>query len=436
MSNREQFSSELATLLTMAGAAIGLGNVWRFPYMMGSYGGSAFLLVFLLCLVFFAIPAVMGEWALGRETRRGPIGAFTAAAGPKLGRVIGYTLVFTVIIANSYYLVIIGNVFYSAYFSVVHGFTEQSIPVFQENLANGSLQYAICAGLLLAALLVIYRGLRGGIEMVSKVFVPFFFITMLYLIFAAFQLEGAGAKMLEFLQPDFSQVDGKVIFAAMGQAFFSIGLGGTYTLIYGSYMNSRSSLPKQAVFVALSDTSAALLAGMFIFPVCLVLGLQLDAGPKLIFVTMPLLFELMPGGQWLGTFFLLSLSMVAFLSAIAALEVVVGGLSDGGDFSLSRKQLIVIVGVVEMALMFGPAMWPDIIGTLDLIFGSGAQVVGSCLALLALTFGIKKAITLKQVFGDKPGALAGFYFFWINWVVPGALLLVLLGFIFNAISGE
>jgi NSS family neurotransmitter:Na+ symporter len=222
----------------------------------------------------------------------------------------------------------------------------------------------------------------------------------------------------------------------MVQAFFSICLGGTYALIYGSYMNSRSSLPKQAIFTALSDTSAALLAGLFIFPVCLVLGLQLDAGPNLIFVTMPALFEQMPGGQLLGTFFLLSLSMVAFLSAIAALEVVVGGLSDGGDFSLSRKQLIVIVGVIEAVLMFGPAMWPDIIGVMDLFFGSGAQVVGSCLALLALTMGLKKAIALKQVFGDKQGVVASVYFFWVSWVVPGALFLVLLGFIFNSTSGE
>jgi NSS family neurotransmitter:Na+ symporter len=196
VSNREQFTSELSTLLTMAGAAIGWGNVWRFPYMMGSYGGSAFLLVFLFCMIFFAIPAVMGEWALGRETRRGPIGAFSAAVGPKLGRLIGYTLVFTVIVANSYYLVVIANVFYSAYFSVAYGFTEQSIPVFQERLANGYLQYAVCLGLLLAALLIIYRGLKNGIEIVSKIFVPFFFFTMMYLIYAAFQLPGAADKMV------------------------------------------------------------------------------------------------------------------------------------------------------------------------------------------------------------------------------------------------
>lgn len=420
----------------MAGAAIGLGNVWRFPYMMGSYGGSAFLLLFLFCMVFFAIPAVMGEWSLGRHTRHGPIGAFKEAVGPRLGRVIGYLLVFSVIMANSYYLVVIGNVFYSAYFSIAHGFTEQSIPVYQDSLSNGVLQYTVCLGLLLAALMIIYRGLKNGIEIVSKIFVPFFFITMLYLIFAAFQLPGAGEKMLEFLQPDFNQIDSTVMFAAMGQAFFSIGLGGTYTLIYGSYMSARSSLGKQAVFTALSDTSAALLAGLFIFPVCLVLGLQLDAGPKLIFVTMPALFEQMPGGQWLGTFFLLSLSMVAFLSAIAALEVVVGGLSDGGDFSLSRKQLIVIVGSIEAVLMFGPAMWPDIIGVMDLFFGSGAQVLGSCFALLALTLGLKRSVALGQVFGDKRSALASVYFFWVNWVVPGVLLLVLLGFVFNAISGE
>lgn len=435
MSSREHFSSELSTLLTMAGAAIGLGNVWRFPYMMGSYGGSAFLLVFLFCTVFFAIPAVMGEWALGRHTRHGPIGAFSAALGPKLGRVIGYSLVITVIIANSYYLVVIGNIFYSAYFAITQGFDSQSIPVFQQNLSNGSLQYGVSCILLLAAIFTVYKGLRNGIEVVSKLFVPFFFLTMLYLIFAAFQLPGASEQMLVFLTPDFGQINSEVIFTAMGQAFFSMGLGGTYILIYGSYMNASSSLPKQALFTAFSDTSAALLAGMFIFPVCLVLGFKLDTGPNLIFVTMPALFEQMPGGQILGAFFLLALSMVAFLSAIAALEVIVGGLSDSGDIPLSRKKIVIIIGIIELLLMVGPAMRPEIIGTLDLIFGSGTQVLGSCLALIALTFGFKKSITLKQVFGKEKGLIPRIYFFWIHWVVPCVLLLVLISFIFDAIKG-
>ena len=435
MANRQIFSSNLVTLLTMAGAAIGLGNVWRFPYMMGSYGGSAFLCVFLLFMFLFAVPAITGEWALGRETRGGAVGSFTKAVGPVLGRIIGYLLIFGVVVANSYYLVVIANVVFSGYFSVVHGFNEQTIPVYNALLQDGTTQYLLAASLLLVALFVVYKGLNDGIGLISKLFVPFFFIVMVLLIFAAISLEGATEQAMEFLKPDFASLTPKHIFAAMGQAFFSVGLGGTYILIYGSYMRREASLTKGAIFTGLSDTSAALLAGLFVIPTILVFGLDLAAGPQLIFVTLPHLFNQMPHGQLVGSFFLLAFSMVAYLSAIGAIEVIVGGVSDDADrHKLTRNRVIVLFGAIELVLIAPSCFNPEIIGTLDLYFGSGLQVLGSCLALLALTWGLGRSKTLNQVFGRDTGFIPKLFFFWLQWVIPAALIAVLSGYIYGVVN--
>lgn len=436
MATRQVFSSNLATLLTMAGAAIGLGNVWRFPYMMGSYGGSAFLFIFLLFMLLFAVPAITGEWALGRETRGGAVGSFVKAVGPVWGRVIGYLLILGVVVANSYYLVVIANVVFSSYFSVAYGFSEQTIPAYKDFLQDGSTQYLVASLLLFIALFVIYKGLNRGIEFVSKLFVPFFFVTMMLLVAYVFSLDGAVDQMFEFLTPDFSSLTSKSIFAAMGQAFFSVGLGGTYILIYGSYMRKETSLSRGAVLTGLSDTGAALLAGLFIMPTILVFGLNMAAGPQLVFVTLPHLFEQMPLGRVVGSFFLIAFSLIAYLSAIGAIEVIVGGVSDDADRNkLTRNRVLVLFGLIELVLMLPSSFTPEIIATLDLFFGSGLQVLGSCLALLALTWGLGRQKTLMQIFGRVNGVIPSLFFIWLQWVIPAALVLVLVGYVHGAING-
>lgn len=418
----------------MLGVSVGLGNVWRFPYMMGKYGGSAFLFVYLGFTVLFAIPAVMAEWALGRETRKGPIGAFSAALGPGLGRIVGYMLLFTVLVANSYYLVVIGNVLYTTAFSIFRGFTQNSIPVFEEGLGRGLLQYEIAVGTLVVSLYVIYRGLNKGIEWVSKLFVPFFAAAMVYLVVSAFSLEGAGREFLAFLKPDFAALKPSHVFAALGQAFFSLGLGGTFLLIYGSYLKEDQEIPRAAIMTGLGDAGAALNASLFIIPSILVFGLDLTSGPKLIFYTLPRLFSVMPAGQLLGSLFLVALSMVAFLSDVAALEVLVGGLNDGFTAKWTRTRIIVVVGLLEALLMLPSALHPNLIGVLDLVFGSGMQIFGSTLAVIGLTWGLGKMTAVRQIFDRPAGRWHEVFYFWLRWVIPGTLLLILGSYIYSSVT--
>lgn len=409
----------------MAGAAIGLGNVWRFPYMMGQHGGTAFLLVYLCFVCLLAVPALMGEWSLGREARGGTIAAFSRTLGPRWGRGLGYALILGMFCSSSYYLVVVANVGYTAYYSTLHGFADDQLAPFRDGLVSGPLQYGISLALLAAVLWVAWRGLNRGIERVSNLFVPFFFLVLLYLIYSTFQLPGSVGKMAEYLQPDFSQLGWQSIFAALGQAAFSVGLGGTIMVIYGSYLKPGTRLLPAAASTAAADTGAAFLASLFIFPTMLVFGIAPDAGPKLIFHTMPHLFGEMAGGRVLGSFFLWALFLVAFLSGLAALEVVIGSLADDAERTgLTRRRAIALVGAVEVVLVALPAFKPDVIGILDLVFGSGMLATGSALALLALTRCLPRDTVLRQL-GDGPLARAIYH--WLRWVVPPIFLIIIAG---------
>jgi len=428
---RQVFHSRLTTVLTMIGVAVGLGNVWRFPYMMGRYGGSAFLLAYVAFVILFALPALMAEWAFGRETRNGPLGAFQHTFG-RAGSVVGAILLFTVLVANSYYLVVVSNVTYTAAFSLVYGFDSANAGSYQAGLNNGGLQAAIAIAIIGTAMFVLTKGLNRGIERISKIFVPLFGIIVTYLIVSSLALPGAVSALGSFLRPDVSQLNGTSIFAAMGQAFFSLSLGGTFYVIYGSYLRESETIPKPAALTAMGDVGAALLASLFIVPTTLVFGIDMSTGPQLIFETLPELFRQIPGGRVLGTLFLVGLGLVAYLSSVAAFQVLAGALTD--SFSLPILKAVVIVATAETVLMVPTAMNPALIGPLDLVFGSGMQVLGSGLTLVALTWGLGRATTLKQIFPDSRTWVSSVYYHWVKWVVPAVLLVILAGYVVQSLG--
>jgi len=408
---------------------VGLGNVWRFPYMMGRFGGSAFLIVYVICVVGFALPALMAEWALGRETRSGPLGAFDGAFG-RWGKGIGILLLITVLVANSYYVVVVANVTYTAGFSIAFGFGPGTMERYEAGLNNGALQAGVGLLLIITALWVIGTGLNKGIERISKLFVPFFGFVVLYLIIATMMLPGAPGHLAAFLEPNFADLTPTSVFAAMGQAFFSLSLGGTFYLIYGSYLREEEVIPTSAAWTAAGDVSAALLAALFIVPATLAFGLDLETGPRLIFVTLPELFARIPGGRVLGTLFVIALGFVAYLSSVAAFQVLVGTIQD--HFTVRTRSALILVGAAEAALMLPSAMRPSLIGTLDLIFGSGMQVLGSGLTLIALAWGLGRFTTQNQVFRRTDGFGPTSYYLWVKWIVPLGLATVLALYIIDS----
>jgi len=301
---KNQYSSRFGAVLTMIGVAVGLGNVWRFPYMMGTYGGSAFLFIYLIFTILLAFPALLTEMSLGKKVGGGTIMAYISIFGNRYGKLLGHLLIGVVTIAGSYYAVVVANVFFSTVFSILKGFSSATSKNYNELLSNGYLQYLITSILIAAALIISHKGLKNGIERISKIFMPFFILAILYMIVHAWLLPGAMQSVQQFLSPDFSAIGSTEVFAALGQAFFSIGLGGTFVVVYAAYISKSKEIPRIALFTCIGDLGSSLLVSLFLVPSILVLDLQLDAGPSLIFNTLPELFA----GIKSGCFFIVSCS--------------------------------------------------------------------------------------------------------------------------------
>lgn len=432
--SQSEYTSGLTTILTLVGVAVGLGNVWRFPYMMGSYGGSAFLAVYLLFTILFAYPALMAEMTIGRLSGKGTLDSFRIMMGKKLGSMVGYLLLGVITISGSYYAVVVANVFFIAGFSTLQGFAPNTLPQYELLLSNGWLQYFLALAMITGCLFVIHKGIVRGIEWLSKIIMPFFVLSLLYIIYHALTLPTAVDKLVQFITPDLGALHATEIFAALGQAFFSVGLGGTFVVVYAGFMRKEESIPKMALFTGLGDVGASLLVSLFLVPSILVFGLDMASGPSLIFNTFPQLFGTMPGGRFVGSLFLLSLSLVAFLSLIAAYQVPFVSIKNEKP-NFSTKRILIAIGVVQAALALPNSLYPNLIGILDLIFGSGMQVLGSVMTILGLTWGINKLRVMNSLFtGTGTTKARQVTYVWIKWVIPMALIAVLLGYIFDSIS--
>ena len=425
------FSSKLTASLSVIGVAVGLGNVWRFPYMMGKYGGSAFLFIYIFFVLIFAIPALTGELSLGRHSGKGPIGAFSQLTNSSFGKVIAYMISTAILVANAYYIVVIANLLYLTCFSGFSGFGNPQHDL-QNELNNGMLQFWLSLFVLVSVLIVVMQGLKKGVERFSKYIVPFFAVVMVYLLFHVLRIDGAVKQLLLFLNPDFEQLTIQNIFAALGQAFFSLSLGGTILVVYGSYLKKDENILKISIFSGFGDLGASLLISLILVPTILVYGLDLQEGHTLLFSTLPVLFEQMPEGRILGTFFLFSVVLMAFLSSAAAVQYLSTSLNN--NTKLTFKKSVILIGFLDLLLIIPCSFRGEIIPTLDLIFGSGMQVIGSCSAIIVLTWYVGRKITIKQIFNQRRNPFQNWYFIWLKWVIPLALILTLVLYINDSIK--
>lgn len=421
---RETFGSRLGVLATMVGLAVGLGNVWRFPYMVGQFGGAAFVLVYLALAVLVGIPALMGEWSLGRHTRLGTLGAYERIGVPG-GRWLGWLLCLIVWAAVAYYTNAIGWVLFHAVgeaaLAVGRGFDPSVIlpPATGVSPPSLGLQLLFMVGVLTVEAMVILRGVRAGIERLSTVVTPILFVTLLLVIARSVTLPGAGEGIawLFAFQPD--QVTAAVVIAALGQLVFSIGLGGTLMVVYGSYLSEDTDIRADAAFTVLGDTGAGLLAGLAIFPAVFALGLEPGSGPGLLFETLPQIFQRLPVGWLFGLLFFGGLFGAALLSGIAAYEVLVAGFTDHLGWSRRRATWTVYVGSLILAVP--PMINLEIFVPWDLTFGSGGQTVGTLVSVLTVGWVMRRAVLLEEIAGPHPSPSDRLLVWWLRWVVPLAV---------------
>lgn len=428
-----RFTNLLTTVMTLAGVAIGLGNVWRFPYMMGAYGGSAFLVIYLVFMLIVAVPALTAELALARAHRGGTITVLRKSFGWP-GRVVGYILVGGIAMAASYYILVVGNVFYSAYVSVFEGFSADTIGPYSQTLQAPVPQWLIALAVAWCAIFVIDRGLINGVERVSNLFVPFFFLICLYLIYSAVTQPGAIAAMGDFLRPDISRIGVREVFAALGQCYFSAGLGAAYVMVYGKFLRDDTRLQSAAAGTAISDTGASILASLFIVPTILVFSMEMNSGPGLLFGTLPKLFSVMEGGRVFGSLLLIGLCLVAFLSVVASFQVITVSLSEEPvGAHVGKTRLLYGAGVVISSLIGLPAFRPDLIQPMDLVFGSGFTIFGGFLAIIAVVWRLDRAEVYRQFsWGAEPTILQRLLFVWLRYGIPALLLVVLGAAIYDA----
>jgi len=341
--DRGQWGSKLGFIMAAAGSAVGLGNIWRFPYVTGENGGAAFVLVYLACVFLIGVPLLYVELALGRASGRNPVGAFQKTKPGTPFVVTGILCLMACFFVLTYYGVIAGWTISFAWSQAT-----QNALVFEDYIANPASVLPVFAGFIALTIWIVSAGVEKGIEKWSKILMPLLFVLMLVIIRRSLPLEGASKGISYYLNPDFSKIDGKVVLMALGQAFFSLSVGWGLMITYGSYMPKSQNIVTNGLWVASADTLVAILAGFMVFPAVFAFGMDPGAGPGLTFVTLPKVFAQMPAGALFGTIFFCLLSVAAVTSSISMLEVPVSYFVD--DKPSARRKSAIIVGIAAFLI--------------------------------------------------------------------------------------
>ena len=342
---RDQWGSKLGFVLAAAGSAIGLGNIWRFPYITGKYGGAAFVLVYLAVIVFIGMSVMLAELTLGRKGRLDSVGTLRKLGGGGWP-IIGWSGFLACSIILSFYAVIAGWTFAYMIKSLTGlmeiaaaGKTESSFIAFIANPVQSTACFLV---VMLSVIAVVYKGISEGIERCCKILMPLLFLILVILIVRSVTLDGAMKGIEFYLKPDFSKLTPEAILAAVGQGFFSLSIGIGTILTYGSYLDKKESLPSVTAHVVLLDTFVAFLAGLVIFPAVFAFGINPGSGAGLAFITLPGVFAQMPFGAWFSFAFFTLLFFASITSAISMIEVDVTFAVD--QLKWSRGKAVIVFG--------------------------------------------------------------------------------------------
>lgn len=449
MESQENWSSRMVFLMAAVGAAVGLGNLWKFPYTAGVSGGAAFVIVYIAAIVVVAIPIVMAELMIGRRGRMSPVSSFRvlarqAGAGRIWGWVGGINIL-AVFLILSFYSVIAGWAL--AYIPKVatgvftgHSGAEVSA-VFTQLLAS-PLQMAFWHAIFIAlTVYIVGHGIQKGIERAVKLLMPALFLLLILLVgYAA--IAGDFQSAITFLfQADFSKIDANVVLSAVGQAFFSVSVAMGLLIAYGSYLDKDINIPKAAVIIAGADTVVALLAGLAIFPLVFANGLDAAEGPGLLFVTLPIAFGQMPAGALFGTVFFVLILVSAVTSSIAVMEPIVAWADEhkGMKRSVTTRYVGLAAWIVGLATVFSFNLWGDIhplgaferfrdktiFDLLDYLATNILLPVGGLLIAVFVGWIMSRESTMEEL-GLQKGPFYSTWLFLVRFVCPVAVGAILL----------
>ena len=445
---RDSFGSRFGAIVAMAGSAVGLGNLWRFPYLVGENGGAAFIIVYILLSFLICLPIFVSEFVIGRRSQKNAYAAFRDLSGGSEWRWIGLFTVIVPLIVLSYYSVIGGWSVEYLLKSLSFSFSDASRitmnTMFTDFVSSTWAPLATHTVFLLFTTLIVIVGIKDGIEKFSKVMMPLLFIIVVAIAIYSLMLPGASAGVDYLFRPDFSKIDAKACASALGQAFFSLSLGFGTIMTYASYVSKGDNIMTQSAATAISDLMFALIAGVAIMPAVFAFGIDPQAGPGLVFETLPYIFGQMPAGGLIAILFFAALLVAAMTSSISMLEVAVAYLVEEKKFSrvwacITLFVLCWIVGAL-CSLSFGPLSDIRINGDnlfdfLDSLSSNVLMTLGSLFTVLFVGWRLKRTDIYDEF--TNGGTLStnarifGVLWFLIRYICPLAIISIFLVGIFG-----
>lgn len=445
---RDSFGSRFGALVALAGSAVGLGNLWRFPYLVGENGGAAFIIVYILMSFIICMPIFICEFVVGRRSQENAYSAFRDLSGGSKWKYVGVMTVIVPLIVTSYYSVVGGwSVEYlckSITFSFTHGESQTQIStMFGDFVSSPWLPLLTHTLFLLFTAIIVAAGIKGGIEKFSKIMMPLLFVIVLGIAIYSITLPGAKAGLSYLFNPDFSKLTAKSCAAALGQAFFSLSIGFGTIMTYASYVSKKENIMFQSTATAISDLAFALVAGIAIMPAVFAFNLDPQSGPGLVFETLPYVFSQMPAGGFVAILFFLALLVAAITSSISMFEVGVAYLVE--ERKLSRIGACAVIFIIcwsfgaLCSLSFGPLSEVYLFGNtvfdfFDKLSSNILMTLGSLLTVLFVGWRLKKTDIYDEF--TNGGSLRfnvrvfGILWFLIRYIAPLAIIAVFISGLF------
>jgi NSS family neurotransmitter:Na+ symporter len=441
-SNRDSFGSKFGVIAAAAGSAVGLGNIWRFPYVAGESGGGAFVLIYLGFIFFIGVPVMLSEFTIGRRAKLNTFGAFKKLAPGKPWYIIGIMGLVAAFFILAFYSTIAGWTLEYIVKAVSNGFKNQDTTLIFESFKTSTFKPLLWQFIFMGLTAwIVFSGVKNGIERYTKILMPLLFFLIIVMCIRAVTLPGA-MEGIEFLfKPDFSKITWSVVLEALGQAAFSLSIGMGALITYGSYINKDNNLPRTAIEVSIADTVIAILAGVMIFPAVFALGMDPEAGPGLVFQVLPELFMKMPGGYFFSIIFFVLLAVAALTSTVSLLEVVVAFASE--ELKMSRTKatilgsiaiwLVGVVATLSFSNLSDLKLFDlTIFDILDYVSANILLPVGALAIVIFLGWYLGKKVIADEL--SNNGALKmkflGVFVFIIKFIAPIAIALVF----FNSIG--
>ncbi|HJC26040.1 MAG TPA: sodium-dependent transporter [Candidatus Alistipes stercoravium] len=437
---RATLGGKLSAVLVAAGSSVGLGNIWRFPYVAGDNGGGAFLVIYILCVLLLGLPLMLAEFTVGRASHRNAVGAFRAL-DPKWG-LLGYIGVLSAFLILGFYLVVSGwtaeYMVHSLTGDLAHYSTAAEYEqIFTNFIANPWRPLLYTVIFALATHFIIALGVQKGIERSAKVLMPLLFVVLILLSIHSLLMPGSGEGLRFFFQPDFSKVTPSTLLVAMGQAFFSLSIGIGTMITYASYFKPETNLRHTALNVTILDTLVAVLAGVVIFPAVFSVGIEPSSGPSLVFITLPSIFNGMPLSMVWSTIFFLLLVVAALTSTISLHEVITVYLHE--EWHMSRRAAAwattlstIVLGAAASLSMGVWSGWSicgmNLFDSLDFVTANIMLPVGALLTCLFVGWRLDREVLHAQMTnnGTLPFRIYRVFILLLRYFCPAVLLLVFL----------